>query len=109
MLICNSILIVSFCFSSRRRHTRWPRDWSSDVCSSDLIYDGPQVMDKRSWFQEKLNELETSDIQHVADFLLEEVIRENEGHIFDDMTVIVAKIERNKPKWSSIPVHLADA
>src|SRR5690625_2277133 len=28
---------VIFFFSSRRRHTRWPRDWSSDVCSSDLI------------------------------------------------------------------------
>src|SRR5271166_1537202 len=27
---------VFFFFSSRRRHTRWPRDWSSDVCSSDL-------------------------------------------------------------------------
>src|SRR5690625_5134785 len=27
---------VSFVVSSRRRHTRWPRDWSSDVCSSDL-------------------------------------------------------------------------
>src|SRR5690625_582603 len=27
---------VRFYFSSRRRHTRWPRDWSSDVCSSDL-------------------------------------------------------------------------
>src|SRR5439155_14030672 len=26
-----------FFFSSRRRHTRWPRDWSSDVCSSDLV------------------------------------------------------------------------
>src|SRR5215813_14209290 len=25
-----------FCFSSRRRHTRCGRDWSSDVCSSDL-------------------------------------------------------------------------
>ena len=25
-----------FFFSSRSRHTRWPRDWSSDVCSSDL-------------------------------------------------------------------------
>src|SRR5207253_8106091 len=25
--------------SSRRRHTRWPRDWSSDVCSSDLRAD----------------------------------------------------------------------
>src|SRR5207253_7340707 len=23
-------------FSGRRRHTIWPRDWSSDVCSSDL-------------------------------------------------------------------------
>src|SRR5207253_6791597 len=28
--------IYFFFFSSRRRHTRWPRDWSSDVCSSDL-------------------------------------------------------------------------
>src|SRR6266508_335509 len=28
--------IICFFFSSRRRHTRWPRDWSSDVCSSDL-------------------------------------------------------------------------
>src|SRR6266508_4447035 len=29
-----------FFFSSRRRHTRWPRDWSSDVCSSDLVRSG---------------------------------------------------------------------
>src|SRR6202043_827197 len=28
---------TSVFFSSRRRHTRWPRDWSSDVCSSDLV------------------------------------------------------------------------
>src|SRR6266508_5902525 len=28
--------MLFFFFSSRRRHTRWPRDWSSDVCSSDL-------------------------------------------------------------------------
>src|SRR5947209_10502027 len=28
---------VGFFFSSRRRHTRYWRDWSSDVCSSDLI------------------------------------------------------------------------
>src|SRR5438309_9525959 len=26
-----------FFFSSRRRHTRWNCDWSSDVCSSDLV------------------------------------------------------------------------
>src|SRR5690606_41063405 len=28
--------VVFFFFSSRRRHTRFSRDWSSDVCSSDL-------------------------------------------------------------------------
>src|SRR5690625_1483970 len=35
---CFRFLLCSFFFSSRRRHTRWPRDWSSDVCSSDLLY-----------------------------------------------------------------------
>src|SRR5687768_18271598 len=29
-------LFLFFFFSSRRRHTRCSRDWSSDVCSSDL-------------------------------------------------------------------------
>src|SRR6266487_276842 len=29
-------MILGFFFSSRRRHTRWTGDWSSDVCSSDL-------------------------------------------------------------------------
>src|SRR2546429_2225071 len=33
-----------FFFSSRRRHTRCSRDWSSDVCSSDLVRTG-----KRLW------------------------------------------------------------
>src|SRR5438876_5536519 len=28
--------MFNFFFSSRRRHTRWTGDWSSDVCSSDL-------------------------------------------------------------------------
>src|SRR5216683_3629208 len=32
-----SLYIRFFFFSSRRRHTRSDRDWSSDVCSSDLI------------------------------------------------------------------------
>src|SRR2546422_9163823 len=30
------MFLFSFFFSSRRRHTRCSRDWSSDVCSSDL-------------------------------------------------------------------------
>src|SRR5690349_23627919 len=34
-----------FFFSSRRRHTRSLRDWSSDVCSSDLRIDIPRARD----------------------------------------------------------------
>src|SRR5690606_39523578 len=30
-------------FSSRRRHTRFSRDWSSDVCSSDLLLPPPRL------------------------------------------------------------------
>src|SRR3712207_9578140 len=33
-------VFVFFFFSSRRRHTRYWRDWSSDVCSSDLETNG---------------------------------------------------------------------
>src|SRR3712207_8539755 len=33
-----SIILTVFFFSSRRRHTRYWRDWSSDVCSSDLVF-----------------------------------------------------------------------
>src|SRR5699024_12339236 len=39
-----------FFFSSRRRHTRSKRDWSSDVCSSDLVFypvEGVSDMQKR--------------------------------------------------------------
>src|SRR5699024_11410306 len=35
-VVCSRYL---FFFSSRRRHTRSKRDWSSDVCSSDLSHD----------------------------------------------------------------------
>src|SRR5690625_7652740 len=33
---------IKFFFQRRRRHTRWPRDWSSDVCSPDLGWPGPR-------------------------------------------------------------------
>src|SRR5207237_6347230 len=38
LLFCYCVACYSFCFffSSRRRHTRFKCDWSSDVCSSDL-------------------------------------------------------------------------
>src|SRR5690606_39788368 len=36
-MTCAVIPLFFFFFSSRRRHTRFSRDWSSDVCSSDLL------------------------------------------------------------------------
>src|SRR2546421_6095990 len=40
-----------FFFSSRRRHTRSDRDWSSDVCSSDLSDDhGEFQINAPTWF-----------------------------------------------------------
>src|SRR5699024_11868820 len=35
------VFVFFFFFSSRRRHTRSKRDWSSDVCSSDLSAKDP--------------------------------------------------------------------
>src|SRR2546421_7330910 len=36
--VSGSCFFLFFFFSSRRRHTRSDRDWSSDVCSSDLFF-----------------------------------------------------------------------
>src|SRR3712207_7182174 len=39
VVVCGfgGVSYIVFFFSSRRRHTRYWRDWSSDVCSSDLL------------------------------------------------------------------------
>src|SRR5256885_16013766 len=47
-ILCASIsdttIFFFFFFSSRRRHTRLQGDWSSDVCSSDLLSIGAMAM-----------------------------------------------------------------
>src|SRR2546429_2378936 len=40
MSVVSRCVLFFFFFSSRRRHTRCSRDWSSDVCSSDLTTRG---------------------------------------------------------------------
>src|SRR3712207_7525620 len=51
-----------FFFSSRRRHTRYWRDWSSDVCSSDLIREA-DLTDRASSETDWAIELRTRDRQ----------------------------------------------
>src|SRR5947209_13881126 len=60
-----------FFFSSRRRHTRYWRDWSSDVCSSDLEQPGAQarvelVVPRRV---ERVRHVEPSAVERELDHL----------------------------------------
>src|SRR5690606_39378490 len=55
-----------FFFSSRRRHTRFSRDWSSDVCSSDLMTQSPEVRQLLP-----LLPAEDEHLQHSWDYIYE--------------------------------------
>jgi stage II sporulation protein E len=75
------------------------------VMMSDGVFEGPKHVENSDlWMKRKLLELETDDPQAIADLILEEVIRSKADIIDDDMTVTVAKIKHNTPKWASIPV-----
>src|SRR2546429_1555905 len=54
--------IFFFFFSSRRRHTRCSRDWSSDVCSSDLGNSRPVARPDDSLYRQAISGLEPGSI-----------------------------------------------
>src|SRR5207248_7837010 len=60
------VLVMLFFFSSRRRHTRSYGDWSSDVCSSDLLVNPEKkalftVEERREILEEVLTLVESDD------------------------------------------------
>lgn len=76
------------------------------IMMSDGVFEGPKHVENYDlWMKRKIQELETNDPQEVADLIMEEVIRSRSGLIEDDMTVTVAKIKHNTPKWASIPIE----
>ena len=75
------------------------------IMMSDGVFEGPKHVENFDlWMKRKIKELKTADPQEIADLIMEEVIRSRYGYIDDDMTVVVAKIQHNTPKWTSIPV-----
>ena len=74
------------------------------IMMSDGVFEGPkQIKNNDLWLNRKIRNLKTDNPQEIADLLLEEVVRGELGVIRDDMTVVVAKIEKHKPKWANIP------
>src|SRR5690606_40302389 len=51
---CATFYCLFFFFSSRRRHTRFSRDWSSDVCSSDLYRWKRMAEQNYDWWRRRL-------------------------------------------------------
>ncbi|MFC7443347.1 stage II sporulation protein E [Laceyella putida] len=73
------------------------------VLMTDGVYDAPRrAANKDAVMTRLISEIDTKDPQDFADCLLEKVVRYHEGRIGDDMTVVVAKVERYAPEWSTI-------
>nr|WP_249730734.1 stage II sporulation protein E [Paenibacillus sp. J2TS4] len=72
------------------------------IMMTDGIYDAPgYAVNKEMWMKRVIQEMELADPQDFADCLLERIVRYQNGDILDDMTVIVAKIERFQPEWAT--------
>src|SRR5699024_5155604 len=77
--------IYWFFFSSRRRHTRSKRDWSSDVCSSDLLGGSVDAAIIFSYEYIKEKEIELINNQNIKTvFFDREVHNKNMGSILFD-------------------------
>src|SRR5215475_6027322 len=91
-----------FFFSSRRRHTRFSRDWSSDVCSSDLAIvrasSLPVLVDGDTGYGEVLNVVrlvrELEDAGAAAVQLEDQVLPKKCGHLSDKRLVAPVEMAR---------------
>src|SRR5690606_32714284 len=74
VLLCLGLCMCVFFFSSRRRHTRFSRDWSSDVCSSDLCLEPADTWDGSEAARMALSAIYRSGqrygVGHLVDILL---------------------------------------
>jgi stage II sporulation protein E len=72
------------------------------VMMTDGIYDAPgHAVNKEMWMKRMILEIDTSNPQDFADCLLERIFRHHHGDIVDDMTVVVARVEKHIPEWAT--------
>ena len=63
------------------------------MCSDGILESSEEFTNKELWLKFLLEEIETDDVQKIADIILKEAIDNNYGIPKDDMTVIVAKVK----------------
>lgn len=72
------------------------------VMMTDGIYDAPgHAVNKEMWMKRMIQEIDTTMPQDFADCLLERIFRHHHGEIQDDMTVVVARVEKRQPEWAT--------
>ncbi|MGG1514625.1 stage II sporulation protein E [Paenibacillus oryzisoli] len=72
------------------------------VMMTDGIYDAPgHAVNKELWMKRMIQEIDTTAPQDFADCLLERIFRHHHGEIQDDMTVVVARVEKRQPEWAT--------
>ncbi|NOU98308.1 stage II sporulation protein E [Paenibacillus sp. LMG 31456] len=72
------------------------------IMMTDGIYDAPgHAVNKDIWMKRLLTEIDTESPQEFADILLERIVRYHHGEIYDDMTVVVARLEKYQPEWAT--------
>ncbi len=62
------------------------------MCTDGIIDSNTEYNNKEMWVRDILSEMETDDVQKIADIIVQEAVDNNLGRPKDDMTVIVAKI-----------------
>ena len=64
------------------------------MCSDGILESSEEYTNKELWLKFMLEEIETDDMQKIADIILQEAIDNNYGMPKDDMTVIVTKVKK---------------
>ena len=59
-----------------------------------ILESNQELTNKEIWVKELLENIETEDIQKIADIVLQESIDNGYGIAKDDMTILIAKVEK---------------
>ena len=62
------------------------------MCSDGIIDSNVEYKNKENWIKNLLEQIETTNVQKIADIILKEAIDNSYGKAKDDMTIIVTKV-----------------